>query len=190
MLPRTYEQEICSIAATLEVLGDRWTLLIARDACLGVTRFADFQARLGIARTVLSDRLARLTEAGVFERRRYSEQPERFEYVLTERGRDIWPILNSLMTWGDRHLKGGEAPFVIHHRGCGGHIDDRRRCETCGQEVGVTEVVRLPGPGARRIQPQPPAESTASAEPAAGAAGAAEAETAESRQVVASGQAG
>ncbi|MCM3887504.1 helix-turn-helix domain-containing protein [Frankia sp. R82] len=159
MLPRTYEQEICSVAATLEVLGDRWTLLIARDACLGVTRFADFQARLGIARTVLSDRLTRLTEAGIFERRRYSEQPERFEYVLTERGRDIWPILNSLMTWGDRHLKGGQAPYVIHHRRCGGHIDDRRRCETCGQEVDVTDVVRLPGPGGRPAELGPDAES-------------------------------
>jgi DNA-binding HxlR family transcriptional regulator len=158
MLPRTYEQEHCSIAASLEILGDRWTLLILREACRGATRFADFQSRLGVARTVLSDRLTRLTADGVFERRRYQEQPDRYEYVLTDRGRDVWPILNALMVWGDRHVMGGQAPVRIHHRGCGGHIDDRRRCEACGRDVGVTEIERVPGPGAR-----PPAADAARA---------------------------
>ncbi len=149
MLPRTYEEQHCSIAGSLEILGDRWTLLIVRDACLGVTRFADFQSRLGLARTVLSDRLARLTAEGVFERHRYQDQPERYEYLLTQRGRDVWPVLNALMTWGDQHVMGGQAPFRILHRGCGGPVDERRRCETCGQEVDVTQVRRVPGPGAR-----------------------------------------
>ncbi|SNQ48412.1 conserved hypothetical protein [Frankia canadensis] len=153
MLRRTYEQEHCSIAASLEILGDRWTLLILREACRGATRFADFQSRLGLARTVLSERLSRLTADGLFDRRRYQDQPERFEYVLTQQGRDVWPILNALMVWGDRHVMAGNPPYLILHRDCGGHIDDRRRCEACGREVDVTDVRRVPGPGA----PVPPA---------------------------------
>jgi DNA-binding HxlR family transcriptional regulator len=149
MLPRTYAGQDCSIAATLEVVGDRWTLLILRDAGWGATRFADFQESLGVAKTVLSDRLARLTEAGIMDRVRYQDHPERFEYRLTDKGHDLWPVLNSLMNWGDTYIMGGQAPVVIRHRDCGGPIDDHRICTTCGARVGSRDVDRQPGPGAK-----------------------------------------
>src|SRR5919112_1114607 len=103
MLPRTYDSQHCSIARALEVLGDRWTLLVIRDAFLGLRRFDDFQRDLGIARNVLADRLGRLVDEGILERHAYQERPERFEYRLTEKGADLWPVLISLMKWGDRH---------------------------------------------------------------------------------------
>src|SRR5688500_9730788 len=98
MLPRTYEDQNCSVARALEVLGDRWTLLVVRDAFLGVRRFDDFQRSLGIARNVLADRLGRLVDEGVLERRRYQERPERFEYRLTPKGLDLLPVTMSLMS--------------------------------------------------------------------------------------------
>jgi DNA-binding HxlR family transcriptional regulator len=107
MLPRTYTGQDCSVAATLEVVGDRWTLLILRDAEQGITRFADFQHSLGLARTVLSDRLARLTGEGILERVRYQDHPERFEYRLTGKGHALRPVLNALKNWGDTYIMGG-----------------------------------------------------------------------------------
>ncbi len=103
MLPRTYDDQNCSVARALEVLGDRWTLLVIRDAFLGVRRFDDFQRNLGVARNVLSDRLQRLVDEGLLERQRYQERPERFEYRLTEKGIDLWPTIITLMKWGDRY---------------------------------------------------------------------------------------
>src|SRR5919109_2272231 len=106
MLRREYEgQEPCSVAATLELVGDRWTWLIVRDAFLGVKRFAEFRESLGVAPNVLTDRLRRLVDEGVFERARYDEHPERFEYVLTEKGSDLFVALNALRQWGDRYLR-------------------------------------------------------------------------------------
>ncbi|GAA1817998.1 helix-turn-helix transcriptional regulator [Planosporangium flavigriseum] len=142
MLPRAYANEHCSIAATLEIVGDRWTLLILREACQGVRRFTDFEDRLGVARTVLSDRLARLVDEGIMKRRRYQERPERFEYCLTAKGRDLWPVLSALRTWGDRHLMGGNPPLLVRHRDCGGLITDRRVCADCGAPVEVDDVER------------------------------------------------
>ena len=149
MLPRTYSGQNCSIARTLEVVGDRWTLLVIRDAFLGLRRFDDFHENLGVARNVLTDRLGRLVEEDILERRRYQERPERFEYRLTQRGEDLWPTLVTLMHWGDRHLTGEEgAPLLLVHRGCGGPISDRRVCETCLEEVGPRQVTPVAGPGA------------------------------------------
>ena len=150
MLPRTYDEQNCSVARALEVLGDRWTLLVIRDAFLGVRRFDDFQRSLGIARNVLNTRLQRLVEAGLLERHRYQERPERFEYRLTEMGVDLWPTIVSLMKWGDRHLAGDEGPPVLlRHKGCGGTIDDRRRCEKCGAQGGAREAEAV------RVRPAP-----------------------------------
>jgi DNA-binding HxlR family transcriptional regulator len=105
MLRRDYAgQELCSVARTLEIVGERWTWLIVRDAFLGLTRFAEFRASLGIAPNVLSDRLGRLVEEGILERTRYSERPERYAYELTEKGQDLFVALNALREWGDRHL--------------------------------------------------------------------------------------
>jgi DNA-binding HxlR family transcriptional regulator len=105
MLKRHYDgQEACSVAMTLEVVGERWTWLIIRDAFLGLTRFEEFQESLGIARNVLADRLSRLVGEGVFERVLYNERPARYEYLLTEKGRDLFTALNALRQWGDEHL--------------------------------------------------------------------------------------
>ncbi|MEC3919825.1 winged helix-turn-helix transcriptional regulator [Nocardia sp. CDC160] len=148
MLPRAYDSQHCSIAATLEIVGDRWTLLILRESCRGVTRFADFQHTLGLARTVLSDRLARLTEQGLLERHRYQERPERFEYLLTDKGAELWPVLNALMTWGDKHIMADRPPVVVRHNDCGGLIDGHRICRACHRPVELRDVYREPGPGA------------------------------------------
>jgi DNA-binding HxlR family transcriptional regulator len=104
VLKRDYDGQDCSIARALEILGERWTLLIVRDAFLGVRRFDQFQESLGIARNVLTDRLNRLVDEGILERVRYSERPERFEYRLTRKGRELNVALTALRQWGDKHL--------------------------------------------------------------------------------------
>ena len=105
VLRRDYQgQEACSVARTLEIVGDRWTWLIVRDAFLGLTRFGEFRASLGIAPNVLADRLGRLVDEGILERRRYSERPQRDCYELTEKGQDLFVALNALRQWGDRYL--------------------------------------------------------------------------------------
>ena len=106
MLKRDYANQDCSIAAALEIVGERWTLLIVRDALLGLRRFDEFQESLGIARNVLADRLNRLVEEGILDRVRYSEKPERYEYVLTEKGRDLRLALAGLRQWGDSYVGG------------------------------------------------------------------------------------
>jgi len=141
VLPRTYDNQVCSIARALEAIGDRWTMLVIRDAFMGVRRFDDFQRDLGIARNVLTDRLARLVDEGILERARYSERPERFEYRLTEKGVDLWPVLVSLMKWGDLHAPApGGAPTRILHRDCGGSVDARFNCERCGAPLDPRSV--------------------------------------------------
>jgi DNA-binding HxlR family transcriptional regulator len=105
MLRRDYQgQELCSVARTLEIVGDRWTWLIVRDAFLGVTRFAEFRESLGVAPNILSERLGRLVDEGVLQRTLYQERPPRYEYVLTEKGSDLFVALNALRQWGDRYL--------------------------------------------------------------------------------------
>jgi DNA-binding HxlR family transcriptional regulator len=156
MLPRTYDSQNCSIARALEVLGDRWTILIVRDAFLGLRRFDDFQRDLGVARNVLTDRLCRLVEEGILERRRYQERPERFEYRLTDKGRDLWPLTMALARWGDRHYATAGPPRIIRHRGCGGQIGERLRCERCGADVELGDVEAVFGPGARQHAPGEP----------------------------------
>jgi DNA-binding HxlR family transcriptional regulator len=149
MLPRTYDDQTCSVARALEILGDRWTLLVIRDAFLGVHRFDDFQRNLGVARNVLSDRLQRLVDEGLLERRRYQERPERFEYRLSEKGIDLWPIVISLMKWGDRYYAPPEGrPRIVRHRDCGGEVDARLMCDRCGASLTARDVYSEPGPGA------------------------------------------
>ncbi len=136
------------MARALEVIGERWTLLILRDAFMGVRRFDDFQRNLGVARNVLHTRLGRLVDEGLLERRRYHERPERFEYRLTERGRELWPTLVALMKWGDRHFADDGPPQVVVHRACGGEITERCTCERCGEPLTVADVAVSAGPGA------------------------------------------
>ena len=126
----------CSVARTLDVVGEWWSLLILRDAFRGVRRFDDFQRRLGIARNVLADRLQTLVDHGVLERRRYQERPERFEYRLTEKGRDLYPVLVTLMQWGDRWAPDAIGPPVIlTHRACGHEVSPALTCPECGERL-------------------------------------------------------
>ena len=148
MLHRTYESQNCSLARALEVVGERWTILILRDAFMGVRRFDDFQRNLGVARNVLHTRLARLVEEGLLERRRYHERPARYEYRLTERGHDLWPVLVALLKWGDRHFADRGPPQLVVHRDCGGEISERCVCERCGEPLTVRDVETAEGPGA------------------------------------------
>jgi DNA-binding HxlR family transcriptional regulator len=150
VLHRTYESQNCSIARTLEIVGERWTILILRDAFLGVRRFDDFQRSLAISRGVLNTRLHRLCAEGILERRRYQERPERFEYRLTEKGRDLWPLLMAAVNWGDRYHAEHGPPRIFVHRNCGGELTDRRTCSKCGKELTVREVEWRAGPGAAR----------------------------------------
>jgi DNA-binding HxlR family transcriptional regulator len=149
MLGNTYRGQVCSVARTLELVGERWTILILRDAFLGVRRFDDFQRSLGVARNVLQGRLERLVENEILERVRYQERPERFEYRLTEKGLDLWPVLVALISWGDRHAAPDGPPVVLEHRGCGGAVNDRRICDACGAYLGPRDVRARRGPAAR-----------------------------------------
>ena len=148
MLPSDYSGQNCSIARTLEVIGERWSLLVIREAFMGTRRFDHYQRRLGIARNVLQARLERLIDAGVMERVPYQDKPTRYEYKLTEKGVDLWPALVALLQWGDRHAAPGGPPVVLEHKGCGGALDDRRRCMRCGAELTAPEVRPTAGPGA------------------------------------------
>jgi DNA-binding HxlR family transcriptional regulator len=148
VLPRTYDSQVCSIARTLEVIGDRWTMLVIRDVFNGFRRFDDMQRNLGCARNVLADRLTRLVDDGLLEKRRYQERPERFEYRLTEKGIDLWPVLVSLMKWGDRHAPNPDGPpVVVRHRGCGGEVNELLHCSLCGEAVTPRTSEAAPGPG-------------------------------------------
>jgi len=118
MLNRDYEGQNCSIARALEVVGERWTLLIVRDAFLGLRRFEQFQQSLGIARNVLTDRLNRLVDEGILERVRYSERPERYEYRLTRKGRDLNLALAGLRQWGDKYIS-AKPPTVLRRKSDG-----------------------------------------------------------------------
>ena len=148
VLPRTYDNQVCSVARMLEVVGDRWTMLVIRDAFNGVRRFDDFQRSLGVARNVLTDRLNRLVDEGILRRSEYQERPRRYEYRLTRKGVDLWPVIMSAMKWGDRHLYDGKAPVRVVHEGCGGELDERFHCTKCGAELRPGDVRPEPGPGA------------------------------------------
>jgi len=147
MLGRTYENQTCSIARTLEIIGERWTLLIMRDALAGLRRFEEFQDSLGIARNVLTDRLGRLVASGLLERVRYSERPPRYEYRPTPKGQELGIALLALMHWGDRHAAEPQGPpRLVEHRGCGGEVAVQPVCTRCAQPVGAQALHVRPGP--------------------------------------------
>jgi DNA-binding HxlR family transcriptional regulator len=149
MLHRDYPGQVCSIARALEIVGERWTLLILRDAVLGLERFEEFQQKLGIASNVLANRLKLLCDEGVLERVPDPERPGRPKYTLTDKGRELAPALIVLMKWGDRHYPTpGGPPRLTLHAGCGGNIGADFRCGRCGKQVGRDEIALPPGPGA------------------------------------------
>jgi DNA-binding HxlR family transcriptional regulator len=135
----------------LEVVGERWTLLILRDSVLGITRFEDFQASLGIASNVLANRLKLLCDEDVFERRPDETRLGRPEYVLTDKGRELAPALILLMRWGDSHYPAPDGPpRLTLHANCGGSVGTDLRCGRCGELVGFGEIELEPGPGLSR----------------------------------------
>jgi DNA-binding HxlR family transcriptional regulator len=151
----------CSIARTLDVIGDRWSLLILRDGFYGVRRFEDFQHDLGVARNILADRLGKLVDRGVFERRLYAERPPRYEYRLTAKGRDLLPVLLTMMRWGD-DWEGDETepPVKLIHTGCGHATHAVLDCAECGQTLNLNNLYVDPIRITRRPQP---AQQTAAA---------------------------
>jgi DNA-binding HxlR family transcriptional regulator len=156
VLRNDYPGQACSLARSLEVIGERWSLLIVRDVMNGNRRFSGIQESLRIARNVLSARLQRLIDEDILERRAYQESPPRYEYFLTAKGLDLWPALMALMHWGDRHTPGPEGPpVVVVHKGCGGTVSDRGICESCGQVLTAHDAKATPGPGAAAYEGLP-----------------------------------
>ena len=147
VLRRDYVDQNCSVARALEIVGERWTLLILRDAFLGRTRFDQFQESLGIARNVLADRLSRLVAEGVLERVRYSERPERHEYVLTEKGRELRVAVAALRQWGDAYLS-PQPPTLLRTKTGGEPVVAAFVPAGAPNIISPDEVVSVPGPGA------------------------------------------
>lgn len=150
MLHRDYPALDCSVAKALEVIGERWSLLIVRSVMHGNRRFGEMQGSLGIARNVLSARLQRLVDEEILERRAYQESPPRYEYFLTQKGLDLWPALIALLNWGDRYSPSPEGPRrLIVHKECGGTVSERGICESCGKLLTARDAKQVPGPGVR-----------------------------------------
>ena len=132
----TLEEEQCSLARTVAVIGDRWSLLILRECFLRVRRFEEFQSRLGVTRHLLADRLKKFVRYGVLRRTRYQESPARYEYILTQRGLDLYPVVMSIVHWGDTHMVDERGRPLLHqHRNCGKLFDPVMICSECGEPV-------------------------------------------------------
>jgi DNA-binding HxlR family transcriptional regulator len=144
----SFEDVNCSVAQALEVVGEWWSLLIIRDAFLGVTRFDDLRDRLGISRNVLADRLDHLLAHGVLERVPYQEHPVRYDYRLTEKGIDLWAALTALRQWGDKWAAPNGPPIELVHKGCGQHVEVVPTCSNCGERLEARAVRAVAGPGA------------------------------------------
>ena len=150
MLGKDYELQDCSLARALEVIGERWTLLIVRDAFYGVRRFSDFHAHLDIPKAVLSDRLSGLVEDGILGRRPDPRHAGRHLYELTAAGRDLWPALHALLTWGDRYRHPNSR--IFRHASCGTGLDATGYCPACAVTPGPGDIITEP----RRDRAAPP----------------------------------
>src|SRR5207245_10273110 len=134
-------EQDCSVARALSVVGDRWTMLVLREAFMRTRRFEDFQARTGAPRPLLADRLKLLVDSEILERRKYSERPDRFEYRLTDHGRDLYPVIVSLLRWGDRWMTDRKGPPVeLRHRTCGHRMHPELACPECGDWLEARDV--------------------------------------------------
>jgi DNA-binding HxlR family transcriptional regulator len=153
-LGKDYTGQQCSLARSLEIVGERWTLLILRDAFFGVRRFGDFAAHLGVPRAVLAERLGSLSEAGVLASRAGAHGHA--EYVLTSKGLELWPVIRTLLAWGDDHYSGRGPRRVFHHAADDGLIDASGICRACGRDVPVADLVVVPGPGLASPSPDDP----------------------------------
>ena len=150
VLNSDYSGQNCSVARTLEVVGERWTLLIVRELLRRPCRFADLEQGLGIAKNVLAARLEKLLDRGIVDKRPYSSTHDRNEYRLTAKGRDLFYVIDALMAWGDAHASPDGPPVVIEHS-CGQPTGYRVHCESCGEQVTPRNVSEVPGPGARAL---------------------------------------
>jgi DNA-binding HxlR family transcriptional regulator len=137
---KSFAEMDCSVAQCLEVVGDRWSLLIVREAFLGTSRFDVFQRRLGISRNILNQRLSKLVDQGVLVRRAYSERPTRYEYKLTDKGRDLWPVITTMRQWGDRYAAPEGPPVEIVDTRCGHVAQVEMYCSACHHEIGPRDV--------------------------------------------------
>ena len=155
----TLEEEPCSLARTVAVIGDRWSLLILRECFLRKRRFEAFQASLGITRHLLAERLKKLVRFGVLRRIPYQESPKRYEYILTQKGLDLYPIIMSIVHWGNIHMVDARGRPMLHeHKACGKLFDPVMVCSECGEPVTAKGVHVHPGPGGRKA----PREETGS----------------------------
>jgi DNA-binding HxlR family transcriptional regulator len=150
MLGKDYERQDCSLARALEVIGERWTMLIIRDAFYGVRRFNDFQAHLDIPKAVLSDRLSGLVEDGILERRPDPAHAGRHLYELTAAGRDLWPALHALLAWGERHRHPNSRLFK--HAACGTRLDASGYCNQCAMTPDPDEILSEPRRGRPKLR--------------------------------------
>jgi DNA-binding HxlR family transcriptional regulator len=148
---RDFPRDACPVGAALDHLGDRWTMLVLREAFLGVRRFEEFRKHTGAAKNILADRLARLVEAEILRREQYSERPPRDEYRLTEKGRDLWPVIITLAGWGEKwgDLQQGAA-IELQHRSCGEIVEPRLTCPECGEPVEARDMRVVAGPAMLR----------------------------------------
>ena len=145
------EEEPCSLARTVGVIGDRWTLLILRECFLRTRRFEGFQSALGITRHLLAERLKKLVRLGVLRRIPYQESPKRHEYILTQKGLDLYPIIMAIVHWGDTHMVDERGRPLLHeHKSCGKMFDPVLVCSECGEPVTAKGVHVHPGPGKRQ----------------------------------------
>jgi DNA-binding HxlR family transcriptional regulator len=140
----------CSIARAVDVIGRRWTPLIMRDLFAGMTRFEDIRRDLGIASNILAARLDELERNGVVDRRPYQSAPTRHEYVLTDKGRDLYPVIATLLAFGDKWLSADGPPALIEHADCGHVTTATTVCAECGGDLNADNAIHLPGPGAKR----------------------------------------
>jgi DNA-binding HxlR family transcriptional regulator len=167
---KSFEEMACSVAQCLEAVGEWWTMLIVRDAFFGVSRFDEFQQRLGIGRNVLTQRLATLVEHGILERVAYQDHPVRYDYRLTAKGRDLWLVLTAMRQWGDRWAAPAGPPVRLVHETCGRIASVRPVCSVCGEPMSARNVGVKSGPGADQSSPVLPAPGRGAREPGRGAA--------------------
>jgi DNA-binding HxlR family transcriptional regulator len=140
-----------SVGRALSLVGERWTMLILRETFFGVRRYGQFARNLGIPRPTLSLRLRKLVDAGLLERTRYSSDPDRYEYRLTQAGRDLFPAVIALMRWSDQHFAGPDGPpIVLRHDTCGKPTHPHVTCDVCGEEISNRNVTPERGPGYMR----------------------------------------
>lgn len=145
--------EICSVSRALSVVGDRWSLLIIRSAFLKARRFSDFQSDIGLTKHRLSDRLNKLVEEGVFEKVLYQQKPARYEYVLTPKGLDLYPLILSLVHWGDRWMAGEEGAPIEHiHKNCGQRIKPSYYCPECQDSIRPQDMRVVAGPALSGVE--------------------------------------